>query len=241
MNKDRVFTLIELLVVIAIIAILAAMLLPALSAARERAKAASCLSNLKQMGLYATLYASDHAGAVCVYASPGGVSKFWTTLWENYMDTDTKNTMLCPSIQPSYFMAHNFTYGICYQAKDYSSDVFQSASAYAMVRTEKSADPAALALGAESAWQYASGYTSGKIVINPGWTQHVMWRLTDSAGNGNAQFRHANRMNAMYGDGHAASVGMDEFAAEAKTRVGSAATAVYLLDADFKTHTYSIP
>ena len=56
----KTFTLIELLVVIAIIAILAAMLLPALSAARERARSANCVNKLKQIGLATTCYASDN-------------------------------------------------------------------------------------------------------------------------------------------------------------------------------------
>src|SRR5262245_3505739 len=54
--RDRGFTLIELLVVIAIIAILAAILFPVFAQAREKSRAASCLSNIKQLASAYAMY-----------------------------------------------------------------------------------------------------------------------------------------------------------------------------------------
>src|SRR6266508_474914 len=69
-RRRRGFTLIELLVVIAIIAILAAILFPVFAQARDRARAATCLSNIKQLSLGVGMYAQDYDEALLLY--PGG-------------------------------------------------------------------------------------------------------------------------------------------------------------------------
>ena len=112
------FTLIELLVVIAIIAILAAILFPVFAKAREKARAASCLSNCKQMGLGLLQYAQDYDEhiAYCEMNIAGWTSGRWIDrndgsrlgyfAWCEAIGPYCKNeqVMFCPSSTDSTYV-----------------------------------------------------------------------------------------------------------------------------------------
>jgi prepilin-type N-terminal cleavage/methylation domain-containing protein/prepilin-type processing-associated H-X9-DG protein len=89
------FTLIELLVVIAIVAILAAILLPTLSKAREKARQASCMNNLRQIGLANGMYCQDYDSTGDLVVVPGGNSYNWKTMLTPYIK-DVK-VLACPT------------------------------------------------------------------------------------------------------------------------------------------------
>jgi len=126
MRTPHRFTLIELLVVIAIIAILAAMLLPALSKARDKARAIACSGNLKQLGVLIALYA-DANEDYTMYSDKYGTA-CWTLCFEKSQPRN--GVAMCPVGAAIYQPSSSATWSRVAQNGEvvYNNYVFNSQS-----------------------------------------------------------------------------------------------------------------
>ena len=118
------FTLIELLVVIAIIAILAAMLLPALSRSRESARSATCLNNLKQLGLAINMYLQDSEECL-----PSGIG--WVGDEVSKYVSNTEKVYFCPT--ETVHDGNGTDYGYNLQAADEKGLTISNSSVFPLL------------------------------------------------------------------------------------------------------------
>lgn len=190
MSKNRNFTLIELLVVIGIIALLASLLFPALGKAKAAALSIACVNNLRQIGFAFASYGNDYAEFYprCEYAAGkniwcvlnGPLAPAYIPDKPLYGGNATMgyNGRACPAVETMWEYAMNWYIGYGYPDT--------ASPPYRHLKQSKVSLPATTFVVTDCVDKYviANGYGNEKL----------------------ARWRHGNKANYLYGDGHADAI-----------------------------------
>ncbi len=242
MNRSRGFTLIELLVVIAIIAILAAILFPVFAQAREKARAISCASNEKQIGLGLLQYSQDNDEQLApawfgfpTYNFPGNAR--WMDVIQPYVkstqiftdpDSTTKYvpvpaggkvTDTDPANSPATYESENGGYGM--NAAYFNSTTGHPPTPIPDISTNNKRSLADLADAAGTVW--IVDFQNGSDSFQCAWAAGVNLPIITTATprtlgvNGYLRELHQGRTNVLFTDGHVKACTLDYLTQTVKT------------------------
>ena len=200
------FTLIELLVVIAIIAILAAMLLPALSAARERAKTSACTNNLKQLSSAVTLYVDDNKETFPFHSQAGYNGLSGSSYWGGYMSHQgyfvAGEVLNCPAKTPSLTVDFKHNNNTAANSSSFSKVCYGINYSLAFVKptgetVNRSAKLSEIS-NPSSTIEFVDSYRGNSRADG----FYMTWNIYLEASQGCVDARHGRSVNVAWVDGH---------------------------------------